>query len=215
MEAVLINLQNRTFTMRGTCPHCARASAFLLATSVHVDTVGGSQLRMVAGLQCQACMDFILAAALYGQNSGRFTYEKHYPLGRPPQDVDPTVPPDVSEDFKEALRCEWVKSYRACVVMCRRAIQSSVIALGAKGGRLIDQIDDLFKNGKITEALKEFAHEVRLTGNDGAHPDRDGLTEVKEKDSSAIFAFTREYLHHVYVMPAKLKAPKTPVAPEA
>ena len=94
--------------------------------------------------------------------------------------------------------------------MCRRAIQSSAIAQKASGSRLIDQIDDLFKSGKITESLKEFAHEVRLTGNDGAHPDKDGLAGVKESDSDAIIEFTREYLHHVYVMPEKLKARKPP-----
>jgi hypothetical protein len=100
----------------------------------------------------------------------------------------------------------------SCVV---EQIQSSAIALKAAGGRLIDQIDDLFEVGKITESLKDFAHEVRLTGNDGAHPDKDGLVNVTEADSSAIIEFTREYLHHVYVMPAKLKARKTPPAAPA
>ena len=115
---------------------------------------------------------------------------------------------NVAEDFSEALRCHWIKSYRASVVMCRRAIQSSAIALKAKGDRLIDQIDDLFKSGKITESLKDFAHEVRLTGNDGAHPDKDGLNDVTERDSIDIIEFTQEYLHHLYVMPAKLKIRK-------
>ena len=96
--------------------------------------------------------------------------------------------------------------------MCRRAVQGSVIELGAKGDRLIDQIDDLFKNGKITEALKDFAHEVRLTGNDGAHPGKDGLADVSPKDASDIIEFIREYLHHVYVMPAKLRARKPAAA---
>jgi hypothetical protein len=143
------------------------------------------------------------------------TLESVYPLGKPNDTLPLEVQQAASEvavDFKEALRCHWIKSYRASVVMCRRAIQSSAIAMKASGGRLIDQIDDLFKSGKITEALKDFAHEVRLAGNDGAHPDKDGLSEVKEKDSSDIIEFTREYLHHVYVMPAKLKARKPPPA---
>jgi hypothetical protein len=96
--------------------------------------------------------------------------------------------------------------------MCRRAVQSSAINLGAKGGKLIDQIDDLSKTGIITIPLKEFAHEVRLTGNDGAHPDKDGLDDVTEMDGEAIIEFTREYLHHVYVMPAKLAARRIPPA---
>jgi len=96
--------------------------------------------------------------------------------------------------------------------MCRRAVQSSALHLGAKGGKLIDQIDDLSKTGIITTPLKDFAHEIRLTGNDGAHPEKDGLENVTEKDGEAIIEFTGEYLHHVYVMPAKLAARRTPPA---
>jgi hypothetical protein len=112
-------------------------------------------------------------------------------------------------------RCESRKKF-ALVVRTRSgqhqgcSVQQSAIELQAKGGRLIDQIDDLQKQGKITEALKDFAHEVRLTGNDGAHPDRDGLADVVEGDSKLIMEFTQEYLHHVYVMPAKLAARRTP-----
>ena len=96
--------------------------------------------------------------------------------------------------------------------MCARAIQGSAIALGAKKKILTDQIDELFAHGKITEALKEFAHEIRVTRNIGAHPDKDGLEDVVEQDASDIVEFTREYLHHVYVMPAKLKARRAPPA---
>jgi hypothetical protein len=97
--------------------------------------------------------------------------------------------------------------------MCGRAIQTSAIALGAQGDRLIDQIDNLFENGKITEALKDFAHIVRITRNVGAHPDKDGLKDVTRKDAEDIIEFTREFLHHVYVMPAKLEVRKPKAIP--
>jgi hypothetical protein len=141
-----------------------------------------------------------------------------FPIGKPKDTIDPNVPKLVASDFGEALRCQFINSYKAAVVMCRRAIQASAIELNAKGSRLIDQIDDLFSQGKITGPLKDFAHEVRLTGNDGAHPDKDGLSDVTEQDASAIVEFTTEYLHHVYVMPAMLavrraSAPQVTPAP--
>ncbi|MGH9804429.1 MAG: DUF4145 domain-containing protein, partial [Candidatus Acidiferrales bacterium] len=133
-----------------------------------------------------------------------------YPQGKPEESVDAAVTDSIADDFREALRCRWVRAYKGCVVMCRRAVQASAIELGGAGRELIDQIDDLFKQGKITVALRDFAHEVRLTGNIGAHPDKDGLKDVSEKDADDIIEFTREFLHHVYVMPAKLKARKRP-----
>jgi hypothetical protein len=194
----------------GICPHCGAQSYFHPGATCMDVTKPGSQ-RGVSAAKCQSCKEFVLVVGVRGMGSPNapFQLEKFYPLGRPNDAVVSEVQQasnEVAADFSEALRCHWIKSYRASVVMCRRAIQSSAIGFKAKGGRLIDQIDDLFKSGKITEALKDFAHEVRLTGNDGAHPDKDGLADVKEEDSAAIIEFTREYLHHVYVMPAKLKA---------
>jgi hypothetical protein len=147
----------------------------------------------------------------HGEES--WALEAIYPLGSPNDLVSLEVveaAEGVAADFSEALRCQWVKAFKSCVVMCARAIQGSAMALGAKKKRLTEQIDELFSQGKITEALKEFAHEVRVTRNLGAHPDNDGLEEVTEQDAKDIADCTREYLHHVYVMPAKLKARRIP-----
>ena len=89
--------------------------------------------------------------------------------------------------------------------MCRRAIQASSKDFEAAGDKLIHQIDDLAKKGKITEPLKDMAHQIRKIGNDGAHPDDDLLKEVTANDAAEIVEFVREYLAHVYIMPRKLK----------
>jgi hypothetical protein len=218
----IVNFPEHQFNQMGAsgeCPHCKATSYFRpLATCFETPKLahtGHGQVhrqRAASACQCESCKEFVLVVGTRdSSNNAPFSLIAVYPLGKPNDTIAPEVTnKDVAEDFKEALRCHWIRSYRASVVMCRRAIQSSAIDLKAKGGRLIDQIDDLFASGKITEALKEFAHEVRLTGNDGAHPDKDGLADVVEQDSFAIIEFTREYLHHVYVMPAKLRARKTP-----
>jgi len=139
------------------------------------------------------------------QGQREFCLEAVYPLGKPNDEVDPAVPLDISADFREALRCQWIRAFKGTVTMCRRAVQGSVLVEGATGGRLIDQIDDLFKKGRITESLRDMAHEIRLTGNIGAHPDEDGLKDVSEQDADDMIEFTREYFHHVYVMPNKLE----------
>jgi hypothetical protein len=47
----------------------------------------------------------------------------------------------------------------------------------------------------------------------GAHPGKDGLNDVTEQDATDIVEFTREFFHHVFVVPAKLKARKTTAGP--
>lgn len=199
-----------TIGATGECPHCGARSYFQPVGSPHAE-----YNRIVSAARCQGCKGFILIVGARVGNNQPAALQHVFPLGKPNENVDPEVPAAVAEDFKEALRCEWIKAYKASVVMCGRAVQGSVTELGAKGDRLIDQIDDLFKNGKITEALKDFAHEVRLTRNDGAHPGKDGLADVSPKDASDIIEFTREYLRHVYVMPAKLRARRPAVAASA
>ena len=203
MKCTMLSTQNQ-FSLTGKCPHCGHPSVFTMMTDAFEERLSGGQSLLYGCMRCSGCLKFILGVALKQQ--GSWLYKEHYPLGKPDDSVTEDVPPSIASDFSEALRCQWVSAFKATVTMCGRAIQASAICLGAKGERLIDQIDDLASQGKITQALKEMAHEIRLARNIGAHPDKDGLKEVGRKDADDIVEFTREYLHHVYVMPAKLEA---------
>jgi hypothetical protein len=208
----IVNFPESTYNQvaaSGECPHCG-VNSYMRPTSTYQE---GLQIATTA--RCEACKRFVLIVGSRNAYNQAIVQMDVHPSGSARDSVDPSVPKLVAEDVSEALRCQFIKSYRATVVMSRRAIQTSALDLGAKGNRLIDQIDDLFANGKITAPLRDFAHEVRLAGNDGAHPDKDGLSDVTERDAQAIIEFTKEYLHHVYVMPAKLAARRPPTAAAA
>ncbi|MBZ5533883.1 MAG: DUF4145 domain-containing protein [Acidobacteriia bacterium] len=206
------NIFKDGFVLNGECPHCQSKAAFMtVGEPFQEGTPNTLPIRMIGAARCVACNKYILAIVRSDVTTSSQIYhicDEYYPLGAPNQDLEKSIPEDVAEDFREAIRCQWVKAYRACVVMCRRAIQSSVITLNAKGKNLVEQIDDLASKGTITQPLREFAHEIRLAGNVGAHAD--GLDDTKDSDAEDIVAFTREYLDHVYVMPAKLKARRPP-----
>jgi Domain of unknown function (DUF4145) len=208
MELVNFGPQYAKIGGRGPCPHCNVPSYFEPVGAAFYDN---GTFRMVHPAQCQNCRSFILLIGRRAQVNSQFALEAFHPVGKPDDSVDEAVPPAIREDFAEALRCRWVKAYKATVTMCRRAIQSSVLDLGATDKKLVEQIDELAKKGKLTESLRDYAHEVRLTGNDGAHPDKDGLKDVSEKDADDIIAFTRHFFDNVYVTPARLAArkPKT------
>jgi hypothetical protein len=226
--------QNNQLGATGICPHCGTQSYFHPgATCIEGSRRMGYQ-RGISAAKCQSCKEYVLIVGEReaGPQPHSFSLVQVYPLGKPKDDFDPAVPPAIGADFGEALRCEWIKAYKGCVVMCRRAVQASALKFEApKNRKLTQQIDWLFEKGKITESLRDFAHEVRLTGNVGAHPGKDSeqqpdeagsdepgtdnLEDVTEKDAADIIEFTREYLHHVYVMPAKLRARKTATPPPA
>jgi hypothetical protein len=218
MQAALIDPQNKRFTLRGICPHCARASVFVLVTSVCSESVDSNDERWIGGMRCQGCFEYILGVVLWGPYTGRLIYELHYPLGKPNDAVANEIPEHIQPDFREALRCLFVDAYNATAEMCRRAIEASCLDLGApKKDVLEDMIDWLADHRIITPLLQQAAHKVRLGGNRGAHPPVDGAAvpatpkakdtpiEKIEKDHAlAIVAFTRHFFEHVYVIPKQL-----------
>jgi hypothetical protein len=229
----IINFPQQKFSemaASGTCPHCSVNSHFRqVAIHREVPLMIPEQniwrQRAASICECVSCKQFILVIGTRSSKPGRqldpngqveaaFVLNDVFPIGKPNDKVDESVPAGVAADFKEAQRCYFIEAYKATVTMCRRAIQSSVNNQEADGKSLIHQIDDLFKSGKITEALKNFAHHVRMTGNEGAHPDKDGLWDTVKDDASDMIEFTQQYLDHIYVMPSKLKARKEKNKPE-
>ncbi len=202
----VLNINANTFTLRGRCPHanCNSNSVFVIVAGPHVEQQSDGGNLLCAAMQCQGCQKYILGIVRRPPSSATLNYKQHYPLGLPDDSVDKAVPPTIAADFSEALRCLWVKAYKATVAMSRRSVEASCNDLGAAGRNLKERIDDLATKGRITEPLKEMAHRVRLTANRELHGKQDDLDAFSETDAIGIVAFVREYFHHVYVMPALL-----------
>ncbi len=169
--------------------------------------------RFAAVMQCPGCSKYVLAIVTKPpgergqQNNKDFIYEHHYPMGKPDDTIGDGIPGAIGEDFKEALRCRWVHAYNATVEMCRRALQASCLQFGADPRASLEaQIDSVHSQGKITTPLREMAHKIRLGGNRGAHPpdSPNSPKPLTDEDADAVIAFTKEYFHHVYVMPELL-----------
>ena len=212
MQVSTSNVSQSLVTLRGKCPHCGEPSVFMLVTSLGNAPNG----NRIAGMQCQGCLDYILGVFTNNQSYG-FTYIKHFPLGKPDENVAPEIPDHIQEDFKEALRCMFVNAYNATAEMCRRALEASCIERGSPINLKVleDKIDWLEEHRKITPDLKEAAHKVRLGGNRGAHPPEGGpatkepepnapIEKIEKEHAEAIVDFTRHFFQYVYVIPKQL-----------
>ena len=203
MEAVFRD--STVFTLRGKCPHCSHDSVFTVVSGVGREDLTPAHTppthRVVAAMQCQGCCKYILGIVTYKQGTIKYTYEAHYPLGTPDDSVADEIPEHIKPDFKEALRCLWVDAYNATAEMCRRAVEVSCVDLGAPEKVLEDMIDWLADQRKITPFLQQVAHKIRLGGNRGAHA---STAKIEKEHADAIVKFTREFFHHVYVVPKQL-----------
>jgi hypothetical protein len=95
-------------------------------------------------------------------------------------------------------------TYRAAAVMARRALQSICLDKGAKEDDSLEkQIDWLFTQSVITKDLKEWAHEVRLVGNDAAHPKKpENDQPISKEDAEDILQLLDQFCQVLYVAPA-------------
>lgn len=213
MNVSSVRPDSNGFKLWGECPHCSPVqSAFETVTNTFETRNGSGPLVLIAVARCVACHKCILAAIQY-DSQGFWKYAFHYPLGKPNDTLDKNIPKNIASDFGEALRCQWIKAWNATAEMCRRAVESSCINLGAPYSKVLQEmIEWLYSNGKITEGLKDVAHKVRLGGDRAAHPPEDPtqspkyepMIVIEEDHADAIVAFTRHFLEHVYVIPKRL-----------
>lgn len=116
-----------------------------------------------------------------------------------PTPTSKDIPLEIRDDLDEAKICISAAAYRAAAVMARRAMQVAAKEKGATEDKLVSQIHELQKLGKITTDLKEWADAVRWVGNDAAHPND---AKVAEQDAKDVLHLAEQFLHVLYVAPA-------------
>jgi hypothetical protein len=91
--------------------------------------------------------------------------------------------------------------------MGRAAIQRAVRSLRAEGTGLKQEINDLVSKEIITKNLADFAHEVRISGDDAAHPE--DLGDINRDEAEESLAFLDDFLRVAVAMPQLAERRKT------
>lgn len=116
------------------------------------------------------------------------------------------LPEEVASDRDEAWSCLYGGDLRASVIMGRASIQRAVRTLEATGTGLKAEVADLATKGVITQSLREWADEVRIAGDDAAHPE--DLGKVTREEAEESLTFMDAFLEHAIALPAKREALK-------
>lgn len=176
------------------CPNCKKYTAIIARVSYQLPR-DASIIYEIA--ECNSCDFFVLVKRLRG------TIIKIYPdpLSKP---LNKKTPDFLKKDLQEAYICFSVGAYRATAVLARRALQVCCIEKGAPDKVLKEQIDWLLDQQIITKDLKEWAHEVKTTGNDAAHPPKDITKDeiVTRDDAEDILNLLENFIDVLYIAPA-------------
>ncbi|ASL44669.1 hypothetical protein bAD24_I14385 [Burkholderia sp. AD24] len=86
--------------------------------------------------------------------------------------------------------------------MARRTLEAITIERGESGGTLAKRLQALTDKNMLPPTLADWAKEVRLIGNVGAH--FDPLEDVEISDAEQLRDFIQELLSYLYILPSKL-----------
>jgi hypothetical protein len=92
--------------------------------------------------------------------------------------------------------------------MARRTLEAVTEDKGQTNGTLASRLDAMAKAGTLQPTLAEWAKEVRLVGNIGAH--FDPIKTVSMEDARQLLSFVRELLRYLYQLPAELAQRRNP-----
>lgn len=204
----------------GLCPHCGNQSAFEIGDSIGLlgtEMTDGYKAHVewhdrATVLTCRHCKNGVLVVEeqFVGDHStrggikesGEAYYKGKHWWPAPAITVDASVPRSVADTFAEAVACNHARCYRASVVMSRRTLEAVCTEQGHVKGDLNTRLLSLEGSGQLHKTLADWCHEVRTTGNAGAH--FDPASSVDKRDSDALIGFIEELLKYLYDLPTTL-----------
>lgn len=200
--------------MTHDCPHCgAKNTGF---TGVGGYAQGDFVFALLAS--CNACNGPLTAEvntnmriARIQDLSGNVLSPPHsvlnvFPAPKPVE-APAGVPDLVARVFIEGATARRTKLWMSACAAYRRAMELGLKSMSPDVGtrNIVNRIDKLAAEHRITPALQAWAHELRLDGNDALHGDEDATEEMAEQMHHLCW-FLLTYLYTLPSQVAEIRA---------
>jgi hypothetical protein len=113
------------------------------------------------------------------------------------------LPTTIKSAYDQAARSFSASLFEPCVLMCRKCLEATCKKFGAKGRDLNSKLQSLSDAGQIDSRLLNWAHEIRLIGNEAAH---DSDIRVTKRDARDVLDFTEAILIYVFSLTSRFEA---------
>jgi hypothetical protein len=230
-----------TSDLTGPCPRCGNRSNFSVAGTIGV-TFGGGVMELSGGqrervdvqqaaiLECLGCNDRLVviedkyvndeSAADGVFRSGTINY-RGVSWWPPPgaADLDASIPEEIRHAYQEGIRAMWAQAPNAAAVMFRRTLEGVVKKSGSAAAQtaarknLASGLQAMAAEGALDKSLAEWAKEIRIVANFGAH--FDPQDDVSPEEADNLSRLIREVLRYLYEMPARIQRTRPPHTPSA
>ena len=118
-------------------------------------------------------------------------------------DVPAAVPDRVARNFVEAAESRKAMHWNAACASYRRCMEIALkqFAPDVEAWKLEKRIDKLAAENRITPAIQQWAHELRLDGNEAVHADEDATKEMVDQ----MHHLTYFLLTYLYTLPNQIE----------
>jgi len=207
------------------CPHCGGEQIGF--SSVGEYRIVGPGAEFLAFFRCNKCQGGLIIRyqqqVNHGYQSPGACPADPVELGYIVRDMYPTkaptrapshTPDPLARYFQQASDGHRRGDHDASGAMSRKVVDVSTQRLlgeeSKKYGNIRDRIDALAAKGALTGDLKDWAHQVRLGGNEAAHDEE----PYSKEEAEELLGFAELYLTYVYTLPGRLKERRERAAAE-
>lgn len=216
----------------GLCPRCGRVSNFAPLGSLPLTYGGGYSISGIDGRHEREVLDQVTSFVCSGCRQATAVVEEQWVgdhsarLGirgggtvtfrgifwwPPPAstDLDDSIPLAQRDCYAEGMRALAAQAPRAAVAMLRRTVEALVIDRGSEAAKkaletnLAKALKVMAGDHVLDANLAEWANEIRLVGNVGAH--FDPIRDVDLAEAQELAKLTRQLLQYVYELPASIQ----------
>jgi hypothetical protein len=192
---------------------------FSLVAQKSIGTPGRSQ--WLAFFSCNRCQGGLVVEYLFSSGMGYhdiqsipgdpsengFTQRKMYPQPVPMK-LPAHTPTPLDRYYQQASDSLRRGDFDASGAMSRKVVDvSTKLLLGdeaKKHGNIQSRINAVAEKGLIIPDLRDWAHQIRLGGNEAAHDEE----PYAQEEAEDLLSFTELYLTYVYTLPGQLAARK-------
>ncbi|MFJ8152513.1 DUF4145 domain-containing protein [Streptomyces sp. NPDC094468] len=178
------------------CSSCQKPSLATVHGSITESTHEHDHAQVLHLASCQDCGSGLLIAQ--GIDQGAEGEEFTSPVIRwpsPAGSVGARVPAALRQEYEQARVCYQAQAYTAVAVMVRRTLEGVCTEEGVKRRTLSQSLSALQEEGKIDQRLVEWAAELRVLGNEGAHYTG---SQVSPEDARDALNLAQAFLDYMY-----------------
>jgi len=158
---------------------------------------------------CEECGQPIVAqnwGAEADSTHGGKEFRTIYPIDeKTARKIQFDLPATISKSYDDAVKCEQTEAWNPCIVMIGRALEAVAKDYNPKIKTISTGLKKMHAEGVISNELFEWANEIRILRNIGAHATEEDVEEVDARESLDFLQAILETIYHLRPMFQKMK----------